>query len=124
MGSLTIHRFVSWFIGLVWLVNGLWYKVLQMVPRHEQIVARILGAQFSKPITLVIGLLEVFLGLWILLAKKQKALSVIQIGLVLSMNIMEVALARDLLLWGALNLIFALLFCCMVYWYGFQLSEK
>lgn len=30
-------------IALVWLVNGLWCKVLGHVPRHEAIVARVLS---------------------------------------------------------------------------------
>ena len=35
-------------ISLVWLVNGLYCKVLNFVPRHQLIVARILGEDFAR----------------------------------------------------------------------------
>ncbi len=33
-----LHNFLSILIAAVWLVNGLVCKVLNLVPRHEQIV--------------------------------------------------------------------------------------
>lgn len=43
-------------IGLVWLINGLLCKVLNMAPRHEAIVSRILGDAHAMEITKLIGL--------------------------------------------------------------------
>jgi hypothetical protein len=45
-------------IALVWLANGLLSKVLNLVPRHTLIVARILGPTYARPLTVAIGLAE------------------------------------------------------------------
>jgi hypothetical protein len=42
-------------ISLVWLINGLFCKVLNMVPRHQEIVARIIGVDYSFLATKAIG---------------------------------------------------------------------
>jgi hypothetical protein len=36
------------------------------------------------------------------------------------MNILEFALVPDLLLWGRLNLVFAVLFAVVIWWWGFR----
>ncbi len=38
-----LHQLLTYAIASVWLVNGLFCKVLNWVPRHQFIVARILG---------------------------------------------------------------------------------
>lgn len=43
MGDRTIHRILTYLIAAVSLINGLFCKVLNLVPRHRQIVAEILG---------------------------------------------------------------------------------
>ncbi|MCB0660408.1 MAG: hypothetical protein KDC04_05710, partial [Saprospiraceae bacterium] len=53
------HRILTVFIAIVWQANGLLCKVLNLVPRHEQIVARILGDNYSRILTILIGLSEV-----------------------------------------------------------------
>ena len=40
---MTTHQVLHYLIAAVWLANGLFCKVLNLVPRHQQIVARILG---------------------------------------------------------------------------------
>ena len=45
------------FLALVWLVMGLGCKVLGWEPRHEEIVARILGEDFAPTLIILIGLL-------------------------------------------------------------------
>lgn len=109
-------------IALVWAVNGIGCKLLNMVPRHTEIVAAILGSQFSRQITIAIGFAETILALWILTGKYRKPTAVLQILLVLSMNMIEFILVPDMLLWGRLNLIFAILFSAVVYVHGFKLK--
>jgi hypothetical protein len=36
------------------------------------------------------------------------------------MNILEFTLVPDLLLWGRLNLVFAVLFAVVIWWWGFR----
>jgi hypothetical protein len=38
-------KLLTWLIALVWIINGLFCKVLNWAPRHQLIVARILIAQ-------------------------------------------------------------------------------
>lgn len=105
-------------IAAVWLANGLLCKVLHLVPRHEAIVARILGPAYAGPLTRLIGVAEIGLGLWVLGGRWPRRTAVLQIGLVLTMNALELWLAPDLLLWGPFNLAFALLFALVVFWWG------
>lgn len=106
-------------IASVWLINGLVCKVLHLVPRHEAIVARILGPDYAAPLTRLIGVAEVGMALWVLSGRWVKLNAATQIALVLTMNVLEFLLAPGLLLWHQYNLTFAGLFALMVYYYGF-----
>lgn len=108
-------------IALVWLANGLLCKVLHLVPRHEAIVARILGPTYAAPLTRLIGVAEIGLALWVLSGRWVRLTAATQIVLVLGMNVLEFFLALDLLLWGPLNLLFASLFALLIYYDGFVL---
>lgn len=110
-----MHKLLTICIAMVWLVNGLYCKVLGAVPRHEQIVAQILGASFAKPLTTIIGLAEIVMFFWILSRWKSQLNAIIQILIVIIMNILERILVPDMLLWGAWNAFFALLFVTIVY---------
>ena len=107
-------------IALVWLGNGLGAKVLGLVPRHEEIVARILGTAHAPTLTSAIGFGEILIGLWCLSGRRPKLCALTQVTLVLAMNVIEQVLAVDLLLWGRLNLVFALGFIGVVYWQAFR----
>ena len=48
MKNQSIHRVLTIIISSVWLVNGLICKVLNLVPRHQQIVTEILGQGHSS----------------------------------------------------------------------------
>ncbi len=102
-------------MALVWLINGLFCKLLNMVPRHQEIVGRILGDNHAFLITKTIGVGELFMVVWIFSRIKSKWCSIAQIGLVVTMNIIEAILAPDLLLFGRGNLFVALLFVIAVY---------
>ena len=106
------------------MINGLFCKVLNLVPRHEQIVAQILGAAYSRPLTILIGLSEIAMALWILSRWKPKWNAIVQILVVATMNILEFILVPDLLLWGKANAIFALGFIALVYYKEFVLSPQ
>ncbi len=98
----------------VWLVNGLWCKLLDGTPRHRAIVARILGDDLAALITHLIGLGEIALALWIVVGLHRRATAILQIALVLTMNVVEFAVAPDLLLFGRFNLLVAFAFCGLV----------
>ena len=111
-------------IAVVWLVNGLVCKILNLVPRHQEIVGRILGTDYAAPFTRIIGIFEICMFLWILTGIKSKICAVTQIVIILVMNCIEFAIVPDLLLFGKLNLLFALLFCSLIYLNAFIFNVK
>lgn len=124
MTSEKIHSLLLYFISLVWLVNGLVCKVLGLVPRHEQIVSRILGNDHAPVLTVTIGLSEIVMAIWILSGFKRRTCAIVQMVVIGSMNILEFMLARDLLLWGGYNSLFAFLFILLIYRNEFHLAKK
>ncbi len=121
---MTIHRILTCCIAAVWVGMGLFCKVLNFVPRHEQIVARILGAAYAGTLTRAIGVAEILMAVWILTGTESRLNAVMQIVVVGAMNILEFILAPDLLLWGRFNSIFAALFMIVVYYNEFVLHQK
>lgn len=110
-------------ITLVWLVNGLYCKLLNLVPRHEQIVSRILGAPYSEVLTRVIGGLEILLAAWILSGIKSRWCALTQAAIVALMNCIEFLMAPDLLLFGRWNAVVAVFFIIVVLLHEFQLKR-
>ena len=113
-----MHVFIRYLIALVWLSNGLLCKVLHLVPRHEAIVARILGPAHAGILTRLIGLGEIGMAAWVASGRAPRHCAAAQIALVLSMNTLEALLAPDLLLWGRANAVFAALFCLLIYFHS------
>ncbi len=111
---------MKYFIALVWLANGLLAKVLNLVPRHTEIVAGILGPAYARPLTILIGLSEIAMAVWIVLDRQRKPTAILQIAIILTMNTLESALVPELLLWGYLNPVFAALFCGVIYHHAFR----
>ncbi|MGV3612795.1 MAG: DoxX-like family protein [Fluviicola sp.] len=124
MKAKNAQRILTFLIALVWLLNGLVCKVLNVVPRHEQIVSRILGAEHARTFTLLIGTAEIIMTLWILSRFQSKLNAITQIVVVATMNSLEFILVPDLLLWGRFNSLFALLFISFVYYNEFVLNKK
>ena len=118
------HKILSYCIAAVWIANGLFCKVLNLVPRHEQIVARILGDDYSRLLTILIGVSEIIMAVWILSGYKSKLNAIAQIIVVAIMNTIEFMLVPDLLLWGKLNSVFAFIFILVVYCNEFYLNKK
>lgn len=117
------HKLINILIALVWFVNGLFCKILNLAPRHQEIVARILGNDYSKFLTITIGGFEILMTIWVLSRYKYKINALAQITIVITMNIIEFILASDLLLWGKVNIIFAILFSYLVYYNNFKINN-
>src|ERR1700733_4332417 len=94
------HQVINVLIASVWLVNGLVCKVMNLVPRHEQIVARVLGNEHAPLLTKAIGTSEILMSLWVLSGKYSRLNAAVQILIIGAMNAIEIVVAPDLLLWG------------------------
>lgn len=119
-----MYKTLTYCIAAVWLANGFFCKVLNLVPRHKQIIAKILGSAFSKPLTILIGISEMIMAIWILSRFKTKSNAITQIVIIAIMNILEFIFAPDLLLWGKFNSLFAFLFILAIYINEFYLNKK
>lgn len=119
-----IHKLLTYCIATIWIANGLFCKVLNLVPRHQQIVADILGNEYSRPWTIAIGFSEIFMAIWILSNIKSRVNAIVQILLIATMNTLEFILVPDLLLWGKANAIFAFILILVVYFNEFYHSKK
>ena len=124
MKNQVFHRTLTVFLSLVWLVNGLFCKVLNIVPRHQQIVAEILGQEDARLLTIFIGLSEIGMAIWIISRFQSKVNAIVQIIIVAIMNLLEFLLVPDLLLWGRMNSLFAFLFIIIVWYNEFILNKK
>ncbi len=116
-----LNTVLTIFIALVWLINGLYCKLLNKVPRHQQIVARILGTAHAGVLTKTIGILEIGMSVWVLSGFYPVICAWLQIVLVTVMNTIEYFQARDLLLLGKINAIIALFFNGLIYFNTFIL---
>ncbi len=124
ISRLKIKSILTISISLVWLINGLYCKVLNFVPRHEMIVSRILGEEYSFIFTKTIGFSEILMFIWIISKIKSNWCAITQICLVAIMNIIEITFVSDLLLFGCLNIIFASIFIIVVYINEFVLIKN
>ena len=112
------HGILRWLIALVWLVNGLWCKMLGMVPRHEAIAAKILGLEDAGGLIRLIGFSEILMAVWVLSRIQPRLNGWTQIIIVAVMNVLEFSLAPELLLFGRGNAPVALGFIAVVYWHS------
>jgi uncharacterized membrane protein YphA (DoxX/SURF4 family) len=120
------HQILTYLISAVWLINGLVCKVLNLVPRHEQIVGRILNFDRTSAniFTILIGLSEIIMVIWILSGILTRLNAITQIIVIATMNTLEFTLVPDLLLWGKANAVFAFLFILIIYYNEFHLNKK
>ena len=119
-----VHLSLTFLIASVWIINGLFCKVLDFAPRHEQIVSRILGPEYSEVLTKAIGIAEIFMAVWIISRIWSRLSAVTQIVIVVLMNAIEFVLAPDLLLFGRFNFVIALAFIGVVYYNECVLNEE
>lgn len=99
----------------IWLVNGLFCKVLGLVPRHERIVAAILGETHAHFLTLLIGVSEIVMAAWIISGWRYRFCAGVQMAVVLVMNAIEFFAVPQLLLWGHFNALFSALLIVLIY---------
>lgn len=118
------YQLLTWFIATVWVANGLFCKVLNLVPRHQEIVANILGSDHARLLTVLIGISELMMAFWVLGGFWTRLNTATQIIVILAMNTLEYFLAPNLLLWGKLNALWAFLFILLIYYKEFQLKGK
>jgi uncharacterized membrane protein YphA (DoxX/SURF4 family) len=112
------------FIASIWLVNGLFCKLLDYVPRQQEIIARILGNEYAPFLTNMIGLGEVFIAILIILGYHSRQIAILQVFLIALMNLVEISLAPDLLMFGKLNGLLALAFILVILYNEFYLAKK
>ena len=123
MKRTTLHKILTVLISLVWLINGLFAKVLGFVPRHQQIVGRILGENYAFIATKVIGSFEILMFVWVISRIRSRFCAITQIIIVAVMNTMEFILVPDILLFGKMNSVIALFFIFTVYYNEFILNR-
>lgn len=119
----NLKTYLNYLIALVWIINGLFCKVLNFVPRHQEIVGKILGNEYSFVLIKIIGFLEIAMAFWVLSKFKSRICTIVQIIIVATMNLLEFILAPELLLFGKINSIIATLFICVLYVNDFILKE-
>lgn len=118
------YKYLKYSIAAVWLVNGFVCKVLNLVPRHQQIVARITGTSHPRLLTAAIGCAEIGMAIWILSGIKTRLGTITQVTVIAVMNSLEFLLAPDLLLWGRLNALYAFLFIILILYNEFFLKKR
>jgi hypothetical protein len=118
---MSLHNLLNFLIAIIWLINGLACKVLNLVPRHKEIVAAILGQEYAVLLTKAIGFSEIAMAIWILSGKFSRLNTITQIVIIATMNVLEFILVPHLLLWGRLNLLFAVLLIVVIYYNEFHL---
>lgn len=123
LNSGNFYRFLTILIGSVWVFHGLYSKISDGIPRHRQIVERILGEGLADFATLFIGTSEVLLGLWVFTCLWRKACALVQTLALVSMNFLEILLAKDLLISAPGMVALNLAFLSLV-WYWATLQPK
>jgi uncharacterized membrane protein YphA (DoxX/SURF4 family) len=118
----TLYQTFKILIALVWIANGLFCKLLNLVPRHQQIVGRILGEEHAALFTKLIGTSEVLMAVWILSNIKPRFNAIAQMVIIATMNTIEFIMAPDLLLWGHMNAVYASLFIIFIYCNEFKIN--
>jgi uncharacterized membrane protein YphA (DoxX/SURF4 family) len=119
-----IYFILNYAIALIWLLNGLFCKLLNFVPRHQQIVGRILGDEYSFVLIKLIGVSEVLMCIWIMSRMQPRLCAVSQIIIILTMNTIELLMTPDLLLYGRYNFYLALLLTTVIFVNEFVIGGK
>jgi len=113
-----------YFIAAVWMINGFFCKILNLVPRHETIVSRILHTSNARLLTVLIGLAEIGMAAWIISGVRRRLNVLSQILIIATMNALEFFMVPDLLLWGRVNAIFAFAFIILIYFNEMLKNKK
>jgi uncharacterized membrane protein YphA (DoxX/SURF4 family)/uncharacterized protein YqjF (DUF2071 family) len=106
-----------WLVAATWLVHGFYHKLLGGSPRHLQIVQATPGFDGSAGefVLAAVGVGEVATAVWVLSGAAPRLCAWVQTFALLSMNLVELAFARHLLLWPAALLPVNLLFLALAW---------
>ena len=85
-------------IACVWLLFGLLFKALGVLPRHRQIVARVVGPERVAAVLWLVAGAEIAMAMWMLIGRYLVIGVAAQTLLIVAMNMLELRRARDLLL--------------------------
>jgi uncharacterized membrane protein YphA (DoxX/SURF4 family) len=98
---MRLARTCSTIVAAVWLVHGLFNKLLAGSARQLTIVQSVpgLGGIVGQWVILAVGTVEVAIAVWVLTRYAPRLCAALQTILLLSMNVIELRFARDLLLW-------------------------
>jgi 1,6-anhydro-N-acetylmuramate kinase len=115
---MTAHQVAGSLVASVWIFHGLYSKLLHGIPRHREIVARVLGPAFATPVTIAVGLAEILLGAWVLTGHARIACATIQTLALIAMNTLEIWRARDLLIHPTGMVALNLAFLALAWWWA------
>lgn len=90
-------------LAAVWLVHGLYNKLLGGSPRHLAIVQSVPGLHGAAGARMLIavGAAELAIAIWMLSRRAPRWCAAVQTVMLMSMNLVELRYARPLLLWPA-----------------------
>jgi hypothetical protein len=94
----ALHAWLRVAVALVWLAFGAVFKALGAVPRHRQIVTRVVGEARAESALWLVVVAEVGLAVWMLVGRALVVCAAAQTALIVAMNALELRNARDLLL--------------------------
>jgi hypothetical protein len=118
LSAYTRMRIVTAVLASVWIANGLFAKLLGLVPRHQAIVARFFGEAAAPLLTRVIGGAEIVMALWIFSRVQRRSCAMTQAILIVMMNGLELWKARDLLLSPSLMVAGNALLLLLAFWWS------
>ncbi len=107
-------------IASVWIFHGLYSKLLDGIPRHGLIVARILGDSLAEIATPLIGIGEILMGCWVLSGRYRRSAAALQTLALIPMNTIEIILAPDLLLSPVGMVALNLCFIAFIWWWALR----
>lgn len=116
--STPLHRLAAIFIAGVWMFHGLYSKILNGIPRHKMIVGEILGETVADAAVIVIGVLEILLGCWVLSGIRRRLNATVQSLALVSMNTLEILLAREFLISAGGMVLLNLCFITLIWWWA------
>jgi hypothetical protein len=63
MTSIRWRQIFDYLVAVVWLINGVWCKILNQVPRHESVEKKLIGPVYYRDFTFFAGISETLLAL-------------------------------------------------------------
>lgn len=118
MKSPPLHRLATIFIAGVWIFHGLYSKILNGIPRHKMIVGEILGETVAEVAVIVIGVLEILVGCWVISGMFRRLNATVQTIALVSMNTLEILLAREFLISAGGMVLLNLCFLALIWWWA------